>query len=472
MVLDLRYQKHMNKITIKTQLTIWYTITIFIISSALFLGFYYLIQKALISETDRSLTTHATEIVAGIGPKTISICDAQAKEIVDSTQSEIPGIFLTMTDITGFDALGNNSNEFQDIASEAISKNKPLFSNKTVKGINLRFIAQPVVKDGRVIGALVMGHPIDIYQQALQELKGLAALLIALFVFPSIIAGYFFAKNATKPIVNLTSQMQRINLENLNEKVIINSGSSETYNLVKNFNGLLDRMNEAFNRERQFIGEVAHEIKAPLSVIKSNAEVTLSKNRNETEYKSSLSQILTHVDRLTKRLVGLIDYAWAQSVDIERHFSKVNLTKLLEEICENATYLASSKEIKLDCELQNDVYVSGKNDKLFQVFLNIIDNAVKFTPKGGKISVKLYTNELVAVTEIKDNGVGIAKKDIETIFNTYSRGSNYKSSGFGLGLAIAKSITEAHNGKILVKSKENQGSLFIVTLPKLTANSS
>ena len=311
-----------------------------------------------------------------------------------------------------------------------------------------------------------MGHPVDIYQQALQQLRNIALLLILFLIVPSILLGYFLAGNATNPINKLAKNMQKITTENLSKRVEIPSKSVETFKLISNFNGLLDRLNDAFNREKQFIGEVAHEIKTPLAVIKSNAEVTLSKEREAEEYKLSLAQVLTHTEKLSKRLSDLIDFAWSQTTDVQKNFSKINLSNVLKDVCENTQYLAENKKISVDCAILDNILVLGKEDKLSQVFFNIMDNAVKYNSENGDIKLELTKEQNKAVVKIIDTGVGIDKEDLKTIFDRFYRSdSNKNIKGHGLGLAIANSIIKAHNGKIEVLSTKAIGTTFIVTLP-------
>ena len=456
----------MRSLSIKIQLTIWYSLTIFVVSAMLFASFYYITKRSIILETDRSLLSHASQISDNIALNTNNVFDSQTQEIIDVSKSQIPGIFIALTDVAGHHVRSEEDGTFLKLALQSIKTKKETYANQSVNGTNLRLISYPIIKSGNAIGTIVMGHPIDIYQQALIQLRTVALLLMLFLIIPSILLGYLLASTATNPIENLAQKMQKISTENLSERVEVSSKSLETFNLIRNFNKLLDRINESFNREKQFIGEVAHEIKTPLAVIKSNAQVSLSKERSTEEYKSSLSQVLTHVEKLSKRLSSLIDFAWSQTVDVQKQFSKINISNILNEICESAQYLGETKKINVDCDIKNDVFVLGKEDKLSQVFYNIIDNAVKYTGEEGRISIKLSKEENNAVVKIIDTGIGIDKEDLKTIFNRFYRSeSNKNIRGHGLGLAIANSIIKAHNGNIEVNSIKNGGSTFTVSIP-------
>lgn len=456
----------MKKHSIKFQLTIWYTLTIFVVSTVLFASFYYITKRAVILEIDKSLLNHASQIANNIALNTNNVFDNQTQEIVDVTRSQIPGIFVAVTDIAGHHIKSEEDGTFLKLAKEAIESNNETYTYQTVNQTILRLISYPIKRDGMIIGTIVMGHAADTYQQALQQLRNIALLLILFLIIPSIFLGYLLASNAIGPIDNLAKNMQKITTENLSERVKIPSKSVETFNLINNFNNLLDRLNDAFSREKQFIGEVAHEIKTPLTVIKSNAEITLSKDRSREEYTSSLSQVLTHVEKLSIRLSGLIDFAWSQTTDTQKNFSEVNLSNILKDVCENVQYLAQSRKISVDCDILNNVFVSGKEEKLLQVFYNIAENAVKYNLENGSVKLELSRERDKAVVKIIDTGIGIDKEDLKTIFDRFYRSENNKNiKGYGLGLAIANSILKAHNGKIEVSSTKGVGTTFTVTLP-------
>lgn len=456
----------MKNLSIKLQLTVWYSLTIFVVSTALFTSFYYITKRSIILETDRSLLSHASQIADNVALNTDNVFDSQTQEIVDVSKSQIPGIFVVVTDIAGHRVKSEDDGTFLKLAKDAINSKKEAYSYQTINGTNLRLISYPVEREGTVIGTIVMGHPVDIYQQALRQLRNITLLLILFLVIPSILLGYFLASNATNFINHLAKRMQKITTENLSERVELPSKSSETFNLVTSFNNLLDRINESFNREKQFIGEVAHEIKTPLAVIKSNAEVILSKERDISEYKASLEQVLSHADKLSKRLSGLVDFAWSQAYDVRKHFTRISISNILKEVFENVQYLAKNKKIDADREIEEELCVFGKEDKLSQVFYNILDNAVKFTEEGGKVFLKLRKEGSNAVVSISDTGVGISEEDIKTIFDRFYRSESHKNiRGHGLGLAIANSIVKSHNGKIDVKSKEGEGTTFTISIP-------
>ena len=458
-------QTKMKQLSIRAQLTLLYSISVLATLTVLFASFYLVTKSYLFTETDRALTFHASQIAKDISLNTDNVFDSQTREILDVSSNYTPGLFLTATDTGGHNIYKEEvSSEIQDLANKALKANTPAFSYSTIGETKLRLVAFPITNNG-AIGTVVMGHPIDVYEKALNQLKKIALVILLFLIAPSIVFGYLLSGNAVSSIKSLSQEMSKISSENLSKRVEIPSKSSEMFDLVSKFNKLLDRINEAFSREKQFIGEVAHEVKTPLAVIKSNAEITLLKDRAPSEYKKSLTQILEHVQKLTKQLNSLLDFAWSQTLDSNRQFVSVDLSKLLLTICEDTKQLAAPKNILVQSNVQKDLTVKGKEDKLAQVFFNLVDNAVKYTPIGGKIFISAIKADSEVIVDLKDTGVGIPKNEVKNIFTRFYRTDNSATLGHGLGLAIAHSIVTAHNGRIEVKSTPNKGSLFRVVLP-------
>ncbi|OGC51867.1 hypothetical protein A2W32_00185 [candidate division WWE3 bacterium RBG_16_37_10] len=210
---------------------------------------------------------------------------------------------------------------------------------------------------------------------------------------------------------------------------------------------------------------MAHEIKTPLSVMKSNSEVTLSKERSNEEYQQSIKQTLSQIDKLSTNMISLMDFAWSQSTDLPKTFKKINLSQLLTEIKNVSQYMASPKSLKIEAYVDDNIFVLGKEEKLYQAVYNIVDNAVKFTPEKGTINIELHKKGNQAIISVNDTGIGIDPAQQEDIFNRFYRTEQNKNiAGHGLGLAITDSIIKAHDGSIKVESKKGVGTTFTITL--------
>lgn len=289
-------------------------------------------------------------------------------------------------------------------------------------------------------------------------------LLAIVFLILSMV-GFIIIYRFTKSLNLLTSQIKLISSKNLENRITTGQGKDEISELSITFNELLDRLDKAFKRERQFIGDVAHELKTPLSTLKSSFEVTLQKERSNEEYKRIIKGSINETDRLTKTLKDVLDLAWTE-VPNESQKEIFDLSEMMNEMIEIGQKLALKKQIKIIFSIAPNIKMSGFRDRLGRAILNIIDNAIKYTPDQGRINITLLKEKNNALITIKDSGQGIEESELNKIFNRFYRGSKTnKTFGAGLGLAIAKATIEIHRGAIQVKSKLNVGSTFMIALP-------
>lgn len=254
--------------------------------------------------------------------------------------------------------------------------------------------------------------------------------------------------------------------KNLNERINNIKRKDEIGQLAINFNQLLDRLDFAFKREQRFIADVAHEMKTPIATLRSELEVSLRKPREKTEYQQVLKDAIVETDRLTSTLKNILDLAWVEAPNAQKRQEKINLSELMSELIEIAKKMAANKEILIKEELEKNIYIFGFKNRLAHAILNIIDNAIKYTPKNNKVEIILEKTPNKAIITVKDHGPGIKELEIPHIFDRFYRGEKTsKVFGAGLGLAIAKSIVNLHQGEIKVISKLNKGSSFIILLP-------
>ena len=278
--------------------------------------------------------------------------------------------------------------------------------------------------------------------------------------------GFIIIYKITESLTYLSSRMRMISSKNLDERVDGIDSRDEIGELAQAFNQLLDRLHLAFKREQQFIADVAHELKTPLSTLRSTLEVSLSHKRTSEEYRQALTEAVQETHRVSTTLKNVLDLAWSETPMEQKNAVSFNLSGLMEELFELTQKIALKKNIKVHASFDKNIITIGFKEKLGRALLNIIDNAIKYSPQKGKVNITLKKNESKVIIEIKDNGIGISQKDISHIFDRFYRGSTReKTFGSGLGLAIAKAIINSHRGEIEVKSEIGKGAIFIITLP-------
>lgn len=277
--------------------------------------------------------------------------------------------------------------------------------------------------------------------------------------------GFVIIYRITKSLTRLSSKMRMISSKNLDERISGIESQDEIGELAHTFNDLLDRLNGSFKREQQFIADVAHELKTPLSTLRSTLEISLSRKRNAGEYERSIKEAIRETNDISSTLKNVLDLAWSETPQEQKTTKSFNLSELVEGLLETAQKMGMSKQITVAGAIEKNIIIEGFQEKLGRAILNLLDNAVKYTPVMGKVEVTLKKQKHYIRLGVRDNGVGISDKDLPHIFDRFYRGSSTdKVLGSGLGLAIAKAIIVSHKGEIKVKSRMGQGTTFAIIL--------
>ncbi len=289
-------------------------------------------------------------------------------------------------------------------------------------------------------------------------------ILAALTVF-----GFIIIYNITASLTHLTSQIKKISSTNLHTHVRGITGEDEISHLAKSFNGLLDRLNEAFTRERQFIGDMAHELKTPIAIVRSTIEVTLAKKRTADEYEAALKQALAETEHLSMTLNDVLDLAWSESPQHTKQMPKLNLSTLLEELVEITHRMADQSPVTIKSSIKKNVMIQGYKEKLARAILNISDNALKYTAIG-TVTISLTSDHSHAILQISDTGPGIPENDLPHVFERFFQGTRHREGRghAGLGLAIVQRVATLHGGWVKAANKsleQGQGAVFSIWLP-------
>jgi two-component system OmpR family sensor kinase len=379
-------------------------------------------------------------------------------KLLDTVHVESTGLGLSPIDPIGLRAaLENKEESFREVTSEGFHyqvKTKPLYTND----------------ETTYIGVLQVGtslHGVDKFLYDLQQaliFTGLSAMGIAAVV------SYMTTRQALSPLATVTRTASEITrADDLSRRIPeFGGGHDEVGRLIKAFNQTLERLEELFLSQRRFVADVGHELRTPLTVIKGNADLMRRLGQMDDQ---SLNSIEKEIDRLT-RLVGdllLIAKAEAGKLPLDRRI--VELDTIMLEVCEEAAVLADGKK-EIQIGEIDQVLVCGDKDRLKQVALNLVSNAVIYTQEGGLVELRLGKRVNSAYLVVQDNGPGIPEEDLNRIFERFYRGEKSRArphpedgKGFGLGLSIAYWIIYNHGGTIDVESQEGKGTTFTVWLP-------
>ena len=288
--------------------------------------------------------------------------------------------------------------------------------------------------------------------------------------------GYFFSENALHPISVVIKQVDKITASNLNTRVDEGNGKDEIAQLGKTFNNMLNRIEDAFIMQKNFVSNASHELRTPMTAISGQIEVALMQKRSEEEYQKTMLSILEDVRKLTKMTNGLLELAKISSDEYGFRPEKQRIDDLIWQTRSDLLKKHPDFTVKVDFENfpeeEDNLYILGKENLLMTAFINLMENACKFsTNKTVNVLIIIFFNKIQIL--FMDNGIGISKEDLPFIFQPFYRSSQTrKVSGYGVGLSIVERIIRLHKGIIEVNSAENVGTIFTVTLYKNDANTS
>lgn len=461
----------MNTKSIRFRILVWYSLILFITTAFVFLIFYLVTRQILYAQVDSELTNHASLILQTVKDHVSDLHITSLQGEVSNQFKDTPGMVVVLLDQNGSTVLSSISMDtpfisYDYLFQQAKLSRSQVFIDQSVSNMPMRFVAEPIRDNNTFLGVLLVAHPIEAIQKSLNFLPIVLAVILAFLVFPILLLGSFLTNKIMLPIAQISDEMEEINSEDLTKRIKYPQTNDEIEKLAISFNNLLERVQKSFEREKQFIGDVAHELKTPVATMRGGIELALSKDRPSKEYKKALEENLIDVNRLSTLIKNVLDLAWIGAGNSNIDNNHFNLSSALGELKEIATRLASARHITIKGEISGEINVPGSEDKITRAILNVIDNAIKYTPSKGTVFISLHKAKNNAVIEIKDSGVGIPEKELEHIFERFYRGTNTsKTLGSGLGLAIAHGIIKTHNGDIEVKSKVGKGTLVVVKLP-------
>lgn len=334
-------------------------------------------------------------------------------------------------------------------------------------GENLRVLNIPIETARRPVGDLVIAQSLSLVDAARARLVGIMVTLALVIVPLSALAAWLMTRQALMPLTEMAAMATRITkADDLDQRIAVDGHpEDEVGQLMQAFNQTMERLENLFNSQNRFIADVSHELRTPLTVIKGNVGLMKRLGCGDDE---SLDSITAEVDRLTRLVTDLLLLAQAETGHLPLEFQVVELDTTFLEIFGQMKVLAGQR-IDLKIADLDQVRVKGDPDRLKQVMVNLVANAIQHTPTSGEVLVTLGKRDGQALFQVQDTGPGIPAEDLPFIFERFYRGEKSrkreKSTGFGLGLSIARWIVNNHEGRIEVESQVGEGTTFRVTLP-------
>jgi signal transduction histidine kinase len=349
----------------------------------------------------------------------------------------------------------------------------PVLQTMDLQGSLYRVLTASVEVNDTIAYRVQVASSLSGVESNLGRLRFLFLCAIPVGLLIASLAAFFITRAVFSPVSAMIATAKRISADNLDARLALPAVRDEVRLLGETLNEMMQRISSAFQGQRQFIADASHEIRTPLTIIQSELEYLERRTAGERS-KEGLRLSLREVERLIKMTEGMLLLTKLDSIRLPLNLAPVRIDEILIECIQTVRAMFGRKRVRLTLHIQEAVEIPADGDRVKRVFLNLLDNALKYTRRGGTVSARLWQEEdssLPVCVAIEDTGCGIAAKEIPLIFTRFYRADSTRAegSGSGLGLAIAKSLVALHGGEITVRSKEGKGSVFTVRLPRFSS---
>jgi heavy metal sensor kinase len=368
----------------------------------------------------------------------MEVLDSRGNPIVSSKVLHLP-----RTAVTPRDGFG--------MQSAAARRYRTLIATVTARGEPFR---------------ILVAEPLHNTQATLRRTRVLLLWLAPVVLGIASLGGYWISGRALAPVDEITRAAQSIGIQNLSGRLAVPAAGDELQRLSQTWNAMLARLEAAVKRLSQFTADASHELRTPIALIRTTAELTLRRERTPQTYREALRQIVAESERTARLIEDLLLLARADAGLPALPLERLELTPLVRDVCEQGQILAQARQLEISTEVPDEpIYVEANDPALRRLLLLLVDNAVKYTPAGGHITVSLDRDPHGATVAVRDTGIGIPDSALPHVFERFYRvdeSRNRDAGGTGLGLSIAKWIAERHNASLEAESVVGQGSTFRV----------
>ena len=468
--------------SIRVRLTLWYAILLGLPLVAFASISYYAFARALVSGTDRFIGEALGAFTRELGAERRS--GLRSGEAMRSTISEVRfrELHILITDSAGTvvargdpEIGGGRTNDLPDESlHQALRKTGPItepisFRLRGVDGDHL-VRAQPLHVEGHQY-TLTGRYPLREAEQMMASVSRMFLVAIPLLILASAISGYFLAYRSLAPVTSMAAHAAEITASNLHERLPV-SGGDELVRLARVINDLLDRLETSFEQQRRFMADASHELRTPTAIVRTEADVTLSRpSRTSEEYRASIGIMKDAALRLTRIVEDLFLLARADAGHLVVQQSPLYLEDVVDGAARGVRHLADARGVRVQLGNLVEAPIRGDADLLGRILLNLLDNAIKHAPSGGTVTIGMARENDTVTVSVVDSGPGIPPEAVGRLFERFfrvepsrPRHEDGDRGGAGLGLAIARRIAEAHGGRLELVSSRPGHTEFRLTL--------
>jgi len=455
--------------TLAFRLTLWYA-GIFTVSSCVaFLLFYTLITSFFRERTDQELLSQVNRFSTLLAAEGVGAIQTTA--VIEAQAAGVKKVFFRFLSLSGQAFSSSNMSYWKDIGIHGIAIKELLRGRSHV----FETIAIPDRKEKvRILYAMLspsiilqVGEAMESYSRFLDGFKRIFIITMTLLIFVAAGIGWFMARRAVSGVEAVTRTAQRISAGTLEDRVPVKIQGDEIDQLATTFNQMLDRIQTLLTEIKEMSENLAHDLRSPITRIRGIAEVTLTNGKSLSEYESMAANTIEECDRLLDMINTMLMISKTESGADKLSREEIDLAGLVRQACDLFEPSAEDKGVTLGCNVPVRSLLVGDSRMIQRMLSNLLDNAIKYTPSGGTVTVSVSEDDTQVIISVKDTGCGISPSDLPRVFERFYRSDQSRSqSGIGLGLSLARAIARAHGGEITATSAPNQGSNFTVTLPK------
>lgn len=447
--------------TFKNRIATYYLIAAASVIAIVFTIIYFIVSTTVYSNLDSALVYEAKKHIKDIiiNQDSIYFDNSALSQEREHKEAEVIPFFLQIVNPLG-EVIDRSSNlkeqSLQFIADYTTGKR----FNSTLSEKAIRQVQIPIKSNGKLKGYLLTAVSLEGTILVVENLRNVLFILFPLVLILLFFVARYLAGKNIQPIVSITETTNQITKSSLNQRVSLPGTKDELYTLSKSINELLDRMQNAFEREKQFTNDASHELRTPLSVIKGTLEVLVRKPRREEEYKEKINYCVSEIDNMSERVDQLLLLARFDKANISLRKQTMPALSLIDDAIHRHRKMIVEKNIQITIEDEIQAKVNTDPYYVDMILDNIISNAVKYSEKDGKVIVRTLKDNEKVIIEIIDYGVGIKEEDLESVFNPFFRSDslNHKHiSGSGLGLSIVKKASEVLGIEVKLENHSNKG---------------
>jgi heavy metal sensor kinase len=454
------------RLSIRWRLTLWNTLALALVLVGFSALVYWLLAEALNERLDRSLLAELNELEKD--DRMANRRDERLRHWIYEFK-EHENISCVVYDSTG--KVHERTLELPAAAIPPAPRaraGEPTSGDMTLPIIGHQRILATSVALGDEEFTVLLLAPLEEVDREMGQLMWALAMAVPMTVLLTGITAYWLARKALAPVKELDRSTQEITADRLDRRLSVSNPTDELGRLTQTINEMIGRLERSFAEIRRFTADASHEIRTPLTAIRTETEVALRKPLSASDCQALLGSVLEECDRLTRLTDQLLTLARQDAGVTRSALENVDLALLVKDVTETLRPLAENKGLHLVFHADEPAKVSGDNLGLRQVFFNVLDNAIKYTPSGGSITVQMKHSDGQAIVTIKDTGIGIPPEHLPHVFDRFYRVDKARSraeGGTGLGLSIARGTVSAHGGRIELTSAPGQGTTCIITLP-------